>query len=57
MTTIQVSLHDGTNLTVDVENYNSDTLANQLNDVKYIVVAIGNLIVNKNAIKVISPTV
>jgi NADPH-dependent 7-cyano-7-deazaguanine reductase QueF-like protein len=55
MTNIQISLHDGTTITVGMESYNAAELSTKLNDQKLLVVTVGDVIVNKNTIKMIAP--
>lgn len=55
MTKIQVFLQDGTVITADMENYNATDLSLKLNDPKLLMVQIGEIIVNKNAVKLIAP--
>jgi hypothetical protein len=53
--TIQIILHDGTNVTAEMSNYNAVELADKLNDPKIMMIVVGNVIVNKQAIKLIAP--
>lgn len=55
MTTIQVTLHDGTTFTEQVENYDPTETKNILNDPRLLVVQLGVTIVSKNAVKLIVP--
>jgi hypothetical protein len=55
MMTVQLFLHDGTSITAEMADYNAATLAEKLNDPKLMMIAIGNVIVNKQAIKLIAP--
>lgn len=55
MQTIQVYLHDGTIFTATVESYNADELATKMNDQRILMISIGDLIVNKNVVKYITP--
>jgi hypothetical protein len=55
MTTIQITLHDGTAIIAQVETFNSDEMAVRLNDPKLLMVSIGEVVVNKNAVKLIAP--
>ncbi|WP_366160539.1 hypothetical protein ABXS71_16765 [Bacillus infantis] len=52
---IQISLHDGTAISADVQNYNAAEMAKDLNDPKILMVTVGQIIVNKNAVKLIAP--
>jgi hypothetical protein len=52
---IQISLHDGTAINADVPNYNAAEMAKDLNDPKILMVTVGQIIVNKNAVKLIAP--
>lgn len=53
MKKVQISLHDGMVITVDVPDYNAPELASSLNDPKLLMVNIGQVIINKNAVKLI----
>ena len=53
--TIQIILHDNTTITAEMEDYNATDLAAKLNDQKILMVAIGNIIVNKQSVKLIAP--
>ncbi|MGD6897099.1 hypothetical protein [Bacillus infantis] len=53
MTTIQISLTDGTGFTATVDEFDASELAAKLNDPKLLMVTVGNVIVNKNAVKII----
>jgi NADPH-dependent 7-cyano-7-deazaguanine reductase QueF-like protein len=55
MTMIQVTLNDNTTVTAGVEEYNAADLSTKLNDPKLLMVSIGNVIINKNAVKLIAP--
>lgn len=55
MATIHVYLHDNSKYTIEVENFDSTALAAKLNDHSLLMVAIGDLVVNKNSIKLITP--
>jgi hypothetical protein len=57
MTKIQVTLNDNTTITASVEGYDASNLSDKLNDPKLLMVTIGNVIVNKNAVKMIMPVV
>jgi hypothetical protein len=52
---IQISLHDGTAITADVPDYNAAEMAEDLNNPKILMVTVGQIIVNKNAVKLIAP--
>lgn len=52
---IQISLADGTTITAHIENYNTIELAEQINNQKLTVIAIGDIIFNKNMVKTIVP--
>ena len=45
---IQISLADGTTITANIENYNAVELAEQINNQKLTVIAVGDIIFNKN---------
>jgi hypothetical protein len=53
--TVQVILHDNTTITAEMTDYNAADLAAKLNDPKILMVAIGNIIVNKQSVKLIAP--
>lgn len=53
--TVQVILHDNTTITAEMTDYNATDLATKLNDPKILMVAIGNIIVNKQSVKLIAP--
>jgi hypothetical protein len=53
--TIQIFLHDGTTITAEMTDYNATDLATKLNDPKVLMVAVGNIIVNKQSVKLIAP--
>jgi hypothetical protein len=53
--TVQVILHDNTTITAEMVDYNATDLATKLNDPKILMVAIGNIIVNKQSVKLIAP--
>ena len=55
MTTLQISLNDGTNISVTTDSYNAGELSNKLNDQRLLMVTIGDVIINKNAVKMIAP--
>jgi hypothetical protein len=53
--TIQVSLHDGTVLKAEMENYDAESIEGKMNDPKILALRIGNAVLNKNIIKYIAP--
>lgn len=53
--TVQIILHDNTTITAEIVDYNAADLAEKLNDQKILMVAIGNIIVNKQSVKLIAP--
>ena len=53
--TVQIFLHDGSVITADINDYNASVLADKLNDSKLLVIAVGNIIINKQVIKMIAP--
>lgn len=53
--TVQIFLHDGSVITADINDYNASVLADKLNDQKLLVIAVGNIIINKQVIKMIAP--
>lgn len=54
MTTIQISLNDGTTITATVD-YNASELSSKLNDPRTLMVLVGDIIINKNIVKMIAP--
>jgi hypothetical protein len=56
MTTVQISLHDGTVLTMDnISDYSATDIAANMNDPKVLAIHIGNAVFNKNIIKYVAP--
>jgi hypothetical protein len=55
MTTIQVFLHDGNTITASVASYNADDLATKMNDQRILMISVGDMVVNKNVVKYITP--
>jgi len=53
--TVQIFLHDGSVITADINDYNASVLADKLNDQKLLVITVGNIIINKQVIKMIAP--
>lgn len=53
--TVQIFLHDGSVITADINDYNASVLADKLNDPKLLVITVGNIIINKQVIKMIAP--
>ena len=53
--TVQIILHDNTTITAEITNYDAPTLAEKMNDPKLLMVAVGNIIVNKQSVKLIVP--
>lgn len=53
---ITIYLHNNKSFTTSIEGYDSKDFAKQLNDHQNMVVAIGDVIVNKNSINMIAPT-
>lgn len=53
--TVQIILHDNTTITAEMTDYNATDLATKLNDPKILMVAIGNIVVNKQSVKLIAP--
>jgi hypothetical protein len=53
--TVQIILHDNTTITAEMVDYNATDLATKLNDPKILMVAIGNIVVNKQSVKLIAP--
>ncbi|MEK4149002.1 hypothetical protein NST02_18225 [Robertmurraya sp. FSL W8-0741] len=52
---VQISLNNGLSVTADIEGYNATELATKINDPKLIMITIGDIIVNKNAVYLIAP--
>lgn len=52
---VEVFLHDGNKLSVYADNFNEVDISNEFNNPKLSMVAVGNAIVNKNAVKLITP--
>jgi hypothetical protein len=57
MTKIQVSLHDSTIITTEVESYNAEEMESKMNDPKLLAIRVGNAVINKNVIKLIVPVI
>jgi hypothetical protein len=55
MTAIQVFLHDGNTIVASVNSYNAEELANKMNDQKILMINVGDMVVNKNVVKYITP--
>lgn len=55
MTTIQVFLHDGNTITASVTSYNAEDLATKMNDQRILMISVGDMVVNKNVVKYITP--
>lgn len=53
---ITIQLHNNTSFSARVADYNAAALAQQLNDPKILMIAIGDVIVNKNTVQLITPT-
>jgi hypothetical protein len=53
--TVQIILHDNTTITAELAEYDAATLAEKMNDPKLLMIAVGNVIVNKQAVKLITP--
>lgn len=53
MINIEIVLLDGTTYKTSVENYNSQEIENMINVQEKIVVAIGNVVVNRHNVKAI----
>jgi len=53
--TVQIILHDNTTITAEITNYDATTLAEKMNDSKLLMIAVGNIIVNKQSVKLIAP--
>jgi hypothetical protein len=52
---VQIFLHDGTSISAEIADYNAAALAEKMNDPKLLMIAVGNVVVNKQAIKLIAP--
>ena len=53
--TVQIFLHDGSVITADIKDYNASVLTDKLNDQKLLVITVGDIIINKQVIKMIAP--
>ena len=53
--TAQIFLHDGSVITADIKDYNASVLTDKLNDQKLLVITVGDIIINKQVIKMIAP--
>lgn len=53
--TVQIILHDNTTVTAEITNYDAATLAEKMNDPKLLMIAVGNVIINKQSVKLIAP--
>ena len=52
---VQISLNNGMSVTADLEGYNASELAAKINDPKLLMITIGDIVVNKNAVFLIAP--
>lgn len=52
---IKILLHDGTEITTMIDNFDPNALAETINNREILMVPIGDAIVNKTSIKVIEP--
>ncbi|MGM7635626.1 hypothetical protein [Bacillus sp. Hm123] len=52
---IQIFLNDGSTMKAFVKDYNAGEFAVKMNDHRILMVAIGDVILNKNMIKLITP--
>jgi hypothetical protein len=53
---IQITLHDGTTITGNMNNFNASELATKMNDQKILMITVGDIIVNKNHVESIAQT-
>jgi len=53
---VTIYLHNGSSFIANVPEYNASTFAGQLNDPKLLMLAVGNVVVNKNTVQLIAPT-
>lgn len=53
---ITIYLNNGTTFSANVTGYDASALALQLNDPKLLMLAVGDVIVNKNSVQLIAPT-
>jgi hypothetical protein len=53
---IQITLHDGSTITGNMNNFNAADLATKMNDQKILMITVGEIIVNKNHVKSMAPT-
>lgn len=52
---VNIVLQDGTKLDTCVENFDENAIANGFNNPRLLMIAVGNAIVNKNIVKLITP--
>ncbi|MFD2681226.1 hypothetical protein [Bacillus seohaeanensis] len=55
MTKIQISLHDGSTINAELSAYNAAELANKMNDPKLLMIVVGDAIINKNIVRLVTP--
>lgn len=55
MTKIEIYLNNGKLITLEMENYQAGALAQTLNDQRILFVSVGDTIINRNLIQMISP--
>jgi hypothetical protein len=53
---IQITLHDGSTITGNMNNFSAAELAAKMNDQKILMITVGDIIVNKNHVKSMTPT-
>jgi hypothetical protein len=53
---IQITLHDGSTITGNMNNFNAAELATKMNDQKILMITVGDIIVNKNHVESMAPT-
>jgi hypothetical protein len=53
---IQITLHDGSTITGNMNNFNAAELAAKMNDQRILMITVGDIIVNKNHVKSMAPT-
>jgi hypothetical protein len=55
MTKIQISLHDGSTINAELSTYSAAELANKMNDPKLLMIVVGDVIINKNIVRLVTP--
>ena len=52
---VQIILHDNTMITAEIANYDAAVLAEKINDPKLLMIAVGDVVINKQSVKLIAP--